>query len=284
METILCLTDYKANSDQTFRLVLHLARRLQANLVFAHFFEAPGAAVEEEETSASRLRTLGAEQMNERHTAELKRLKTFARTYGGTELEAVDIRYLVAGGSPLEHISILFQEYELDLIVMGMRNRSGLADRLFGTLARKMIDKTPCPLLLVPPEATFREIQHIVYATDFGYKNLNAIELLLRWSEVLDARLELVHVSEDPEDNSWAEVQMERIKRTYEGENEEDRMLFNILKGELQESLEHFIETGQSDMIALTTHTRGYWEKWMTSSLAKDLAEKVEIPLLVFRE
>ncbi len=285
METILCLTDYKANSDQTFRLALHLAHRLQANLVFAHFFEAPGAAVEEEEeTSASRLRTLGAEQMNERHTTELKRLKTFARTYGGATLETVDIRYLVAGGSPLEHISALFQEYELDLIVMGMRNRAGLADRLFGTLARKMIDKTPCPLLLVPPEATFTDIRHIVYATDFGYKNLNAIELLLRWSEVLDARLELVHVSEDPEDNSWAEVQMEKIKRTYEGENEEDRMLFNILKGELQESLEHFIESGQSDMIALTTQTRGYWEKWMTSSLAKDLAEKVEIPLLVFRE
>ena len=61
-------------------------------------------------------------------------------------------------------------------------------------------------------------------------------------------------------------------------------MQFSLLEGELQTALEHFAETVQSDVIALTTHTRGYWEKWMASSLAKDLAEEVEIPLLVFRE
>ncbi len=286
METILCLTDYKANSDQTLLFALHLARHLQAQLVCAHFFEAPAATPmeEEDENTPSRAGKLRSPAPNERHSTELQRLKTFVKTSGSDTLAAIDVRYLVAGGSPLEHIPSLSREYDLALMVMGMRNRARLADRLFGTLARKMIDKTPCPLLLVPPEASFRAVHRIVYATDFGYKNLNAIERLLRWSEALDSQLYLVHVSEDPEDNPWAASQMEKIKHTYQTDNEAERMQFSVLEGELQTALEHFVETVQSDVIALTTHTRGYWEKWMASSLAKDLAEEVEIPLLVFRE
>ena len=286
METILCLTDYKANSDQTLLFALHLARHLQAQLVCAHFFEAPAATPmeEEDENTPSRAGKLRSPASNERHSTELQRLKTFVKTSGSDTLAAIDVRYLVAGGSPLEHIPSLSREYDLALMVTGMRNRARLADRLFGTLARKMIDKTPCPLLLVPPEASFRAVHRIVYATDFGYKNLNAIERLLRWSEALDSQLYLVHVSEDPEDNPWAASQMEKIKHTYQTDNEAERMQFSVLEGELQTALEHFVETVQSDVIALTTHTRGYWEKWMASSLAKDLAEEVEIPLLVFRE
>ena len=281
MESILCLTDYKANRDQTFRFALYLASRLSAKLFFVHIFEAPGQAVEERKEKPT---APPAETGKESQAFELQRLKAFAKEHGGDYLTEIDIRYLVAGGSRRERILELFQQYDLDLIVMGMRNRTGIADRLFGDLARKMIDKAPCPLLLIPPEASFREIRHIVYATDFGYHNLNAIESLRRWSEGLDAHLHLVHVSEDPEDNQWAETQMEKIKRTFEDENEENRMHFTVLEGEVQEGIENFIETAQSDVIALTTHTRGYWEKMMASSLAKDLAEEVEIPLLVFRE
>ena len=284
MESILCLIDYKANSDQTFRFALHLAHRLQADLLCAHFFEAPGSTAVVEEVSSGKNRKFGVETTSEPHLTELERLKAFVKTHGGALATEVEMRYLVGGGSPLDQIASLSQEYDLDLIVMGMRNRGGLADRLFGTLVRKMIDKTPCPLLLVPPEASFREIHRMVYATDFGYKNLNAIELLLRWSEGLDAQLHLVHVSKDPEGNQRAVLQMEKIKRTYEEDTEEERMFFSVLEGALQDALETYIETVHSDMIALTTHTRGYWEKWMASSLAKDLAEEVEIPLLVFRE
>lgn len=284
MDTILCLTDYKENSDQTLRFACHFANRLHSTLIFAHFFEAAGAALEED-GSSSLIRQIGTEPAGEKHTAELQKLKGFIQQHSTEYLSPqADLRYLVAGGSPLDHLPILFQEYDPDLIVMGMRNRTGLADRLFGTLARKMIDKTLCPLLLIPPESTFREIHRMVYATDFGYKNLHAIEYLMHWSDLLEAQLHLVHVSEDPEDSAWAESQMEKIRRTYEDENEHNRMQFSILSGELQEALENFIEAARSDMIALTTHTRGYWEKWMASSLAKDLAEEVEIPLLVFKE
>jgi|GEM_PF-1600679 len=285
MDTILCLTDYKENSDQTLHFAWHLADRLHVTLIFAHFFEASGAALVEGEAGSSIPRQIGSEQAGEKHAAELQTLKAFIQQHSERYIDrGVDVRYLVAGGSPLDHLPTLFQEYDPDLIVMGMRNRAGLADRLFGTLARKMIDKTPCPLLLIPPESRFREIHRMVYATDFGYKNLHAIEFLIHWSDLLEAQLHLVHVSEDPEDSAWAESQMEKIRRTYEEESERDRMQFSILSGELQEALENFVEMARSDMIALTTHTRGYWEKWMASSLAKDLAEEVEIPLLVFKE
>lgn len=279
MESILCLTDYKPNSDQTFRYALHIAHRLAAQLLLFHVFEAPGALMEDGD-----IRLPAGSPEYERYAQELQRLKEFASEHGAGLLEDTEIRFLVSGGSPRERILEVEEEYDLDMIVMGMRNRKGFADRLFGSLAYKMIDLLPCPLLLIPPEAAPREIRSIAYATDFGYDNLQAIEYLLRWSEVLDARLYLLHFSEDPEDNHRAETLMEKIMHTFDEENHENRMQFIVQEGDVQEGIEHFIENAQVDLIALTRHSRGFWEKLMVSSLAKDLAQTVEIPLLVFRE
>lgn len=281
MESILCLIDYKANSEQVLLYALYLAKKLHADLALVHIFESAGEALIEGESGQAE----GNSNPEDQQRAELLRLKQFTQSTASQFLQEIDIRYIVAGGSRRERITEFIATYDIELVVMGMGNRKGFAGRLFGNLALKMIDQGPCPLLLIPPEANFRKVSNIIYATDFSYNNLNAIELLLQWSEGLDAGLSLVHVSEDPEDNQWASVQMDKIKRTFEDETaDEDRMQFAVLTGEVQETLETYIEKTKADIIALTTHPRSIWDQWMATSLAKNLAEAVAIPLLVFKE
>jgi len=279
MESILCLTDYASNSAQTFRFALQIACSLHIQLFLVHVFDAQGAILEEKDLSLDQAE--GAS--SGRHATELQRLKAFAATNAAEVLTSTMVRYVVAGGSPRERALELIKVHDIDLVVMGMRNRKALAERLFGTLASKMIDQCPSPLLLIPPEVTFRHIRGLVYATDFSHDNLNAIELLLRWGEVFDAPLYLLHFSGALEAHSRAEAIMERIVHTFDDEYKNQLITFSVQEGEVVEGIQRFIANTPVDIIAMTRHPRGLWARWTTSSLAKQLAETADAPVLIFK-
>ena len=280
MESVLCLTDYTNNSTQTFRFALRIAQVLHIELLLVHVFDTPSPTLEEEEI----LIPGSSGPLHEMYLSELQRLKAFAADHGGEALSQASIRYFVSGGSPRERVLEIMQAHNIVLTVMGMRNKKGLADRIFGTLAHKMIDQAPCPLLLIPPETGFRAIRSIAYATDFSYDNINAIELLLRWCDAFDAALYLLHFSGVREEYSRAEAIMERIVHTFDEEYHEKRISFSVQEGGVIEGIERFIAANPVDIIAMTRHSRGLWEKWTETSLAKNLAESVPIPVLIFKE
>jgi nucleotide-binding universal stress UspA family protein len=275
MESILCLTDYAGNSAQTFRFALQIAHSLHVRLFLVHVLDTPGDILEEKD--------LPQNPLAGRYSEAFTRLKEFAAANGGEKLAGAMVRYIIAGGSPRDRALELIKDHDIDLVVMGMRNRNPFADRIFGTLAGKMIDQSPCPLLLIPPGVTFRPVRGLAYATDFNYDNLNAIELLLRWGEVFNAPLYLLHFSGALEAHARAEAIMERIVHTFDEEYKSRRIAFVIQEGEVAAGIKRFTTDTPVDIIAMTRHSRGMWARWTSSSLAKQLAETANIPVLIFK-
>lgn len=54
-------------------------------------------------------------------------------------------------GTPFVEIVRYAREFDIDLIVMGTHGRSGLAHVLMGSVAEKVVQKAPCPVLTVRP-------------------------------------------------------------------------------------------------------------------------------------
>ena len=83
----------------------------------------------------------------------------------GKELEAflagggrdgVNVERRVLHGSPFVSIARIAKEEDVDIIVMGTHGRSGLKHILIGSVAEKVVRKSPCPVLVVrPPDARF---------------------------------------------------------------------------------------------------------------------------------
>jgi nucleotide-binding universal stress UspA family protein len=275
MDTILCLTDYHPGNQHPFLFGLHLAQELEAALCVAHIKEAATFGLTEE-------KDLALVKTNTEAHEEIIKLKKFTQALVPTEAEDLQLLHLVAGGSRYEAVQDFIGKYDIDLVVMGMRNRS-LTERIFGTLSMKLIYSTDCPLLLTPPGCQFSPIKNIVYATDFDAANLASIETLIHWCQGLNAHLHLVHVNEEPEDNTWARQQMDKIMRAVEEENEDHEVSFSILEGDIMDHLITFIQEVKADAVALTAYKKGFWDRIFQSGLASEIIDEVTIPVLIFK-
>jgi nucleotide-binding universal stress UspA family protein len=59
---------------------------------------------------------------------------------------------IVRFGNPAREITALAHRVGADLIVMGTHGRSMMARLFQGSIARKVIDNAPCPVLALPPD------------------------------------------------------------------------------------------------------------------------------------
>ena len=69
------------------------------------------------------------------------------------EADATDmvVQKVLRTGVPYQELLAVIDEEKPDLLVMGTKGRSNLADTIIGSCARKMFRKSPIPLLSLPP-------------------------------------------------------------------------------------------------------------------------------------
>ena len=95
------------------------------------------------------------------------------------------------------------ESHDVGLIAMGTHGRRGLTRLLLGSTAREVVQLAPCSVLTVRPgadEAALPALQggSILVAVDFSDTASEALRQALRLADALDARVDLVHVIEEP--------------------------------------------------------------------------------------
>ena len=68
-------------------------------------------------------------------------------------IEGVQISHYVGSGSPAAAILARAEESHADLIVMGAHGRTGIGEKLIGTVADRVLRHTTVPVLLYPEGA-----------------------------------------------------------------------------------------------------------------------------------
>ncbi len=66
--------------------------------------------------------------------------------------EGLTVRRLIRSGVPHRVLTELVSEENIDMVIMGTKGRSNLADVIMGSTAEKMFRRCPVPLLSLRPE------------------------------------------------------------------------------------------------------------------------------------
>ena len=117
------------------------------------------------------------------------------QTLAGLEEQEGVLRRVVPGDSPAHGLHRLAEQEEASLIAVGTTHRGATGRIAIGSVGFRLLHGSPCPVLVVPAEAT-GEISRIAVAFDDGEEANAAVATAAELASRLDARLLLVAAAE----------------------------------------------------------------------------------------
>ena len=141
LRRVLVPTDFSEEARRSAAVALELiGARGKGELILAHAYHIPV------EYAAYGTLPLNWNFLEEASNAAKTELQKWA-----TELSASGwkVTTVAAEGTPAAVIERLAKEREVDLIAMGTHGRSGLRELVLGSVAKRVVQRAPCPVLTV---------------------------------------------------------------------------------------------------------------------------------------
>lgn len=188
------------------------------------------------------------------------------------------------GGDLVDNITRLVQSFRATLVVMGITGRSAVQQAMFGSNTLKLVDKNLYPVLIIPPDASYTDINNVAFASD--YKNIEDTtpsDLINAVLEMFNPVLHIVNVN--------SEHYVSVTEEFREGQ-ETFRKLFSKFKTEFyfltmnnfMEAIDNFVRDYKIDILITIPKHQSNSTTLLKPSHTKQLAYHSHIPILAAHE
>ena len=188
-------------------------------------------------------------------------------------------------GIPESVILRYIDSFKPGIVVMGTRGMGKSAVNYLGSVTKKVIEKASIPVLLIPDKSIFTGMQlmsRVLYATNFEDSDFKSLRKLMTLVRPFNMIIHVAHISGKGAEQV-DQARMANLKRHLEEEYEGHRFICDVIPHEaVIEGLQDYIERKEIDLLALTTHKRGVFERLFNPSIARKMIFHSYVPLLVF--
>lgn len=274
MKTILVPTDFSQNADNALYYAIDIAKKLNAKLILLHAYQIEYA------NSYVPADFIIVEKKDKKKESErqLKALTMKIRHAGNISHEILSIE-----GFTIDVITDIIKKKGVDLVVMGTKGESNFANVIFGSNTAKIIEKATCPVIAVPQDSSFRIIERITYASAFNKSDLRSLQILVEIFRAFDAKIKVLHFIDGSESDIVEQEDVEEFKREVAKKISYDKISFQVLKtNDVESSLEEYLDKGETDLLVMSAHHRGFFDKLFGKSVTKHMVYHTSIPLMAF--
>lgn len=264
-------TDFSENARNAFTAALHLAQLFNAKVTLCAIYDQPSSG-------QSVLRNI-SEQLKNNTLEDLEQEVDDIRA----SFPDVEIAIKAVQGDTAEMIDKTADLERADLIVMGKTGRSGLSNKLFGSVALQTINHTDHTLLLVPQDWKYKPIDKICLASDLSdldYKQI--LKPMIAMAQAFGAPVETIHFAEDQEalDKMYANGHEAKQQIDAVLDIVKHRFAFAIKKNVRQAIFDH-LDTADFHIMCMIKHEYPWVHKAFHSSPTVDAAIRTQVPLLI---
>lgn len=171
-----------------------------------------------------------------------------------------------------------------ELLVMGITEKSALAQVFLGSRTLKMAQTKACPVLIVPEKALYKEVKNVMMASDFKEANRTTPSSPIKdFLALLRPNFHIVNV--DPDHFIAITEEYEKEKQALKEMFAEFKPEFYFLRlYDVDEALNLFAETKDIDLIIAIQRNHTFMEKLFKRSRTKSLSYQSKVPVLVVHE
>jgi nucleotide-binding universal stress UspA family protein len=165
---------------------------------------------------------------------------------------------------------------QTNMVVMGLQGASALKKARLGGTTVSVIDECKVPVMAIPELAKYRNMEHIVYASDL--KNVQKeLDIIVEFARIFGSSVHMIHVAPvmdkkmEAARNTVAEI---ITKMAY------DKL---ILDDDITTAIDGYIKKTKADLLTTFTHKLSLEEKLFGRSVTRKLAYQGTIPLLAVK-
>lgn len=293
LKTIMCTTDFSDFSNLSVTYAMALAREFDAKLYVCHVVDVSSAVMYGE----------AMVDISQQHQRMVQ--------YAHEQLEQLTAGYpidwepIVVAGHAADEICRMAKENAADLVVCATHGRSGLKRLILGSVAERLMQILPCPLLIIrvlQPDADFKKqlsMKRILVGCDFSADSSLALTHGLSIAQEFQSELHLVNVDESlknqeasnrvqkPEDSLFEDLQDQLNQRLKGLVSDEScnwcTLKTAVLAGQPYEALSAYAEKNDIDLIVLGVRGRGLVEKLFVGSTTDRVVRRASCPVLAVR-
>lgn len=280
IQNILVPTDFSDNALNAFRYALWFADYYEADIHVVHVVYPIAEPLD--------YPAMAGQMMQNQIEAAQEVMKTFAKAamvqvHAGFEPKFVpNISTEVIAGTPAEQIRSLVEENGFDLVIMGTQGEHSNFEKTFGSVAYSTLQKSNCPVIVVPEKAVGHKIRTVAYATDFRESDPFYIWQIGKLLSPFNAIMRIVHIEKSPDEKRA--INMKEMEEFFKDHPPGLQVTFHqIATKNVEKELKAFEETWSVDLMIMAKPHRGFFERLFHKSITKRLALNTTTPLLVLK-
>lgn len=278
MKKIICPTDFSKAATNAVEFAAIIAGRVGASITLLHVLHLPIL-----DTSEAAM--VAAEVLGEQRLQAKEKLNALGHYLTETNRGAnLKIDYLVKDALLSDEVKHLTDSEGYDLVVIGSTGGGNtLEEILVGSNTAAVIDRVKCPVLTVPLKAHPAPFQHIVYASNYEKEDGEALQQVLQFAQLFNARVEIVHVSSDKSDSANAKANQfrDRLIQALPGFELE---FHEVIHKDEVEGMKGYLTEKHADLLAILKKRRGFFHNLFSQSFSEQLTYQSKLPMLIIHE
>jgi nucleotide-binding universal stress UspA family protein len=270
MKKILIPTDFSQNAKKATDYALSLFDEKDTSITLLNVFYIPYAAPDVA-YSVSDVTYDNSKQLFEKEQQRIREKFPNLKSTITTDFSIGDLVSVVC---------TMEKKEEFDLIVMGTKGASGLAEVFVGSRTSSMIQSVKTPVLAIPEEAKFTAPKRILFAADEELIDHKVnLEVLKEIANKHQSKIDALYISENDENKEIIEkfinyeldlnfVDIPHELRMKRGNN-------------VEEAIKNYTENYPIDLVAMITTKGNLFYNIFHESVTKKVAMHTKMPLLV---
>lgn len=205
------------------------------------------------------------------------------------ELDAIDgleVNVALLQGPIVDQLVQYVEAHGIGRVVMTTHGRGGLSRAWLGSVASELVRFVGIPVVLIRPgnvSAPLTEaesLRHIVVPLDGSALSESILPEVLALARLADAQITLLHVTEAAGVHSAQ--YLEHVASTLRADDVRVDVAV-VANWKTAAAIIDFAAHHGADMIAMATHGRGAWSRWVVGSVADKVLRGCSLPMLTLR-
>jgi len=279
MKNILFANDFSDISEMALNYAVELSAKLKAKLTIVYIHDISALLVNPTEIPYFPITN------GEFLDAQKEKMKEQLLFIAGDKTKHFDTHF-----DAIEHTSVSIaitektEEFKADLLIMGSHGKRQFQEFLIGSVTKQVLTDCQCAVLVIPFGAVFHFPEKIVFASDLGDDNFEAIHALVEFARNFNSIITIVHISTDYE--SFSLNKMNEFKKHLTSEISYSNISFEfLLSNDINERLDEFVRVNNIQLISMVEHeNKGFFKRLFQKDHTKNMISLTGIPILCYNQ